>query len=190
MKTQQRISREQLLNQQSCVIWLTGLSGAGKTTLATALSNYLHQEGKLCSVLDGDVLRDGLNAGLSFSETDRTENIRRAAETAKILLNTGVITICSFISPTNELRTLARAIIGDADFIEVFVNSSLATCEQRDVKGLYAKARRGEIPSFTGITAPFDVPSHPAIELRTDQQSIDESLQQLVAYITPYISPK
>jgi adenylylsulfate kinase len=188
MSTAQRTSREQLLHQRSCVIWLTGLSGAGKTTLATALSEQLHSSGKLCTVLDGDVLRDGLNKGLGFSETDRTENIRRAAETAKILLNTGVITICSFISPTNELRTLAKQIIGEDDFIEVFVNSSLAACEKRDVKGLYAKARRGEIPSFTGITAPFDPPQNPAIELRTDEQTVEESLVKLIDCILPQIS--
>jgi adenylylsulfate kinase len=188
MSTSQRTSREQLLQQRSCVIWLTGLSGAGKTTLATALSEQLLNSGKLCTVLDGDVLRDGLNKSLGFSETDRTENIRRAAETAKILLNTGVITICSFISPTNELRTLAKQIIGENDFIEVFVNSSLAACEKRDVKGLYAKARRGEIPSFTGITAPFDAPQNPAIELRTDEQTIEESLSKLIDCILPHIS--
>jgi adenylylsulfate kinase len=182
-----RQQREQLLNQRSCVIWLTGLSGAGKTTLANALSNHLHQSGKLCTVLDGDVLRDGLNKGLGFSETDRTENIRRAAETARILLNTGIITICSFISPTHTLRTMARSIVGENDFIEVFVNSSLATCEQRDVKGLYAKARRGEIPVFTGITAPFEAPLQPAVELRTDQQTEAQSLAQLLQFITPRI---
>lgn len=182
-----RQQREQLLNQHSCVIWLTGLSGAGKTTLANALSNHLHQSGKLCTVLDGDVLRDGLNKGLSFSEADRTENIRRAAETARILLNTGIITICSFISPTHALRAMARSIVGENDFIEVFVNSSLATCEQRDVKGLYAKARRGEIPVFTGITAPFEAPLRPHVELRTDQQTEAQSLAQLLQFIAPRI---
>lgn len=182
-----RQQREQLLNQHSCVIWLTGLSGAGKTTLANALSNHLHQSGKLCTVLDGDVLRDGLNKGLSFSEADRTENIRRAAETARILLNTGIITICSFISPTHALRAMARSIVGENDFIEVFVNSSLATCEQRDVKGLYAKARRGEIPVFTGITAPFEAPLQPHVELRTDQQTEAQSLAQLLQFIAPRI---
>lgn len=182
-----RQQREQLLNQHSCVIWLTGLSGAGKTTLANALSNHLHQSGKLCTVLDGDVLRDGLNKGLSFSEADRTENIRRAAETARILLNTGIITICSFISPTHALRAMAQSIVGENDFIEVFVNSSLATCEQRDVKGLYAKARRGEIPVFTGITAPFEAPLRPHVELRTDQQTEAQSLAQLLQFIAPRI---
>jgi adenylylsulfate kinase len=182
-----RQQREQLLNQRSCVIWLTGLSGAGKTTLATALSKHLHQSGKLCTVLDGDALRDGLNKGLGFSDADRTENIRRAAETARILLNTGIITICSFISPTHEIRAMAKSIIGENDFVEVFVNSSLASCEQRDVKGLYAKARRGEIPAFTGITSPFEAPLQPAIELRTDQQTEAESLAQLLHYIAPRI---
>ncbi|MCU0431996.1 MAG: adenylyl-sulfate kinase [Bacteroidia bacterium] len=179
--------REQLLGQRACVIWLTGLSGAGKTTLANALGNYLHQQGKLCTVLDGDVLRDGLNKGLGFSETDRTENIRRAAETARILLHTGVITICSFISPTHEIRALAKSIIGENDFVEVYVNSSLASCEQRDVKGLYAKARRGEIPSFTGITAPFEAPERPDVEIRTDQYTVEESVAQLIQFISPRI---
>jgi adenylylsulfate kinase len=185
--TNNRISREDLLRQKARVIWLTGLSGAGKTTLAEGLRKELHTQGRLCTVLDGDVLRTGLNNGLGFSETDRTENVRRAAETARILMDTGVITICSFVSPTTALRDLARTIIGADDFIEVFINASLDACEKRDVKGLYAKARRGEIPVFTGISAPFEAPTQPQLTIRTDQQSYEDSLKELLKHITPQI---
>lgn len=182
-----RTAREQLLKQHARVIWLTGLSGAGKTTLAEGLRLQLHAQGKLCTVLDGDVLRTGLNNGLGFSDSDRTENIRRAAEAARILMDAGVITICSFVSPTHAIRDLARTIIGQDDFIEIYINASLAACEQRDVKGLYAKARRGEIPAFTGISAPFEAPKHPRLTIFTDQQAFSDSLTELATFIAPLI---
>lgn len=176
----QRSDREKLLNQQAKVIWLTGLSGSGKTTLAIGLERALHNAGKLAYVLDGDNIRAGINNNLGFSEEDRTENIRRIAEVAKLFANAGVITICCFVSPTRAIRSLAKNIIGENDFLEVYVNASLASCEQRDVKGLYAKARKGEIKDFTGIHQPFEAPEKPWLTIVTDQQSREESLATLV----------
>ncbi len=174
--------KETLLKQKSIVIWMVGLSGSGKSTLARALENTLHEMGHLTQLLDGDNLRVGINNNLSFSPEDRTENIRRAAETAKLFMNAGVITICSFISPTEEIRKMARQIIGKG-YVEVFINCPLAVCEERDVKGLYAKARKGEIKEFTGISAPFEEPQQPEINIDTAQYSLEESHQQLVNQI-------
>jgi adenylylsulfate kinase len=176
----QRGEREQLLGQKAKVIWLTGLSGAGKTTLAIGLERALHAAGKLAYVLDGDNIRAGINSNLGFSEEDRKENIRRTAEVAKLFADAGVITVCSFVSPTIEIRNLARNIIGENDFLEVYVNASLKACEQRDVKGLYAKARKGEINDFTGIHQPFEAPEKPWLTIDTDGQSREESLAQLI----------
>src|SRR5690606_7377244 len=142
--------------------------GSGKSTLARDLEITLFQEGYLTQLLDGDNLRTGINNNLSFSEADRLENIRRAAEVSKLFLSCGVITICSFISPTQQIRDIARQVIGENDFYEVFVNCPIEICEQRDVKGLYKKARNGEIKNFTGIDAPFESPVSPSIEVRTD----------------------
>jgi adenylylsulfate kinase len=176
----QRADREKLLNQKAKVIWLTGLSGSGKTTLAIGLERALHDAGKLAYVLDGDNIRAGINSNLGFSEEDRKENIRRIAEVAKLFAHAGVITICCFVSPTIAIRSLAKSIIGENDFLEVYVNASLESCEQRDVKGLYAKARKGEIKDFTGIHQPFEAPEQPWLTIVTDQQSREESLAQLV----------
>ncbi len=183
-----RGEREQLLGQRAKVLWLTGLSGSGKSTLAAGLQRALHAEGKLVYVLDGDNVRTGINNNLGFSEEDRTENIRRIAEVAKLFLDAGVITICSFVSPTNEIRALAKRIVGENDFLEVFVNASLDACEERDVKGLYAKARKGEIKDFTGIHQPFEAPEKADLELRTDQLSIGESLGQLATFVNKHIA--
>jgi len=183
----QRDDRQKLLGQQARVFWLTGLSGSGKSTLAAGVQHALHAEGKLVYVLDGDNVRAGINNNLGFSEEDRKENIRRIAEVAKLFLDAGVVTICSFVSPTNELRDMAKKIIGENDFFEVYINASLETCERRDVKGLYAKARRGEIKDFTGIDAPFEAPGNPALEIRTDMQSNDDSLQDLLKFIKRHI---
>ena len=150
------------------VVWMVGLSGSGKSTLARALENTLHEKGFLTQLLDGDNLRTGVNNNLGFSKEERLENIRRASEVSKLFMNCGVVTICSFISPTHEIRKMSREIIGADKYFEVFVNSPLEVCEQRDVKGLYAKARKGEIRDFTGIDAPFEAPENPALELRTD----------------------
>ena len=168
-----REEKERLLNQHSLVIWFTGLSGSGKTTLAQHLEQELYKKGYLTQILDGDNIRAGINNNLKFTEEDRKENIRRIAEVAKLLMNSGIITLCSFISPTKEIRDLAKQIIGRENFFEVYVNAPLEVCEQRDVKGLYAKARKGEIKNFTGISSPFDAPEDCDIEVKTDQETIE-----------------
>ncbi len=175
-----RADKEKLLEQEGKAIWFTGLSGSGKTTIAIALEQELNKKGFLTQILDGDNIRAGINNNLGFSDADRTENVRRIAEITKLFVNCGVITICCFVSPTEEIRTLAKKIIGDTDFVEIFVNTPLSICEKRDVKGLYAKARKGEIKDFTGITAPFEAPSNPAIEIKTDEQTIQESVKKIV----------
>ena len=180
----QREDRERLLEQKAKVFWLTGLSGSGKSTLAAGLQRALHAQGKLAYVLDGDNVRAGINNNLGFSEADRTENIRRIAEVAKLFLDAGVITVCSFVSPTNELRALAKSIIGENDFLEIYINAPLVKCEERDVKGLYAKARKGEIKDFTGITAPFEAPLAPDLELKTGEQNEDDSLHALISFVS------
>lgn len=174
-----RSDKERLLKQKGIAIWFTGLSGSGKTTIAIALEKALHERGLLTQVLDGDNIRAGINNNLGFSESDRTENIRRISEVTKLFVNSGVITICCFVSPTEEIRKLAKSIIGEADFFEVFVNTPLEVCEKRDVKGLYAKARKGEIKDFTGISAPFESPQDPSLEL-TDALSIEESVKKII----------
>jgi len=171
-----REDRERLLNQRAKVIWFTGLSGAGKSTLAAALEKELYSRGFLCKLLDGDNIRTGINNNLGFTDEDRKENIRRIAEVCKLFLNCGVITIAAFISPTNEIRKLAKSIIGEEDFIEIFVNPPLQVCEQRDTKGLYKKAREGEIQNFTGISAPFEAPENPDLVIDTSMVSVEESL--------------
>lgn len=183
----QREDRERLLEQTAKVFWLIGLSGSGKSTLAAGLQRNLHAQGKLVYVLDGDNVRAGINNNLAFSESDRTENIRRISEVAKLFLDAGVITICSFVSPTNDLRTLAKSIIGENDFLEIYINAPLATCEERDVKGLYAKARKGEIKDFTGVNAPFEIPTAPDLELKTDLQNEDDSVKALVSFVSRHI---
>jgi adenylylsulfate kinase len=171
----EREAKELLLNQRAVVIWLTGLSGSGKSTLAKALEKKLHDKGILTKLLDGDNLRTGLNNNLGFSENDRHENIRRVAETAKLFVDNGIVTICSFVSPTVLLRTLAQEIIGKDDFLEVFIDASFDACANRDVKGLYKKALDGEIKNFTGLDAPFDIPEHPHQTIDTESLSIEES---------------
>jgi adenylylsulfate kinase len=185
-----REDKEKLLNQRSKVIWCTGLSGAGKTTLAKNLEKALHTKGYLTQVLDGDNIRSGINNNLGFTEEDRVENIRRIAEVSKLLIHSGVITINSFISPTSDIRHMAMDIIGRENFVEIYVNAPLWVCEQRDVKGLYKKAREGKIINFTGIDAPFDVPENPDVEIRTDQLSIEESLNKALKVVLPKIEYK
>jgi adenylylsulfate kinase len=182
-----RKEKEEMLKQHSKVIWLTGLSGAGKTTLAKHLEIELFSRGYLIQILDGDNIRSGINNNLGFSDMDRFENIRRIAEVSKLFVNCGIITINCFISPTEDIRDMARMIIGKADFIEIFVNAPLTVCEERDVKGLYSRARRGEIKDFTGITAPFETPENIDLEIRTDLFSIDESVKQLLDLVLPRI---
>ena len=174
--------KQKLLNQKSLVVWIVGLSGSGKSTLARGLENELHQKGYLTQILDGDNLRSGINNNLSFTANDRIENIRRAAEVSKLFAHCGVITICSLISPTEDIRQMARSIVGEKYF-EVFVNCPLELCESRDVKGLYKKARHGEIKNFTGIDAPFEPPKSPDLEIKTDINSIEYCHKQLVEKI-------
>lgn len=178
--------KEKLLNQHAKTIWMTGLSGSGKTTIAKALEKELHVRGFLTQVLDGDNIRTGINNNLGFSDEDRKENIRRIAEVSKLFVNCGVITINCFVSPTIEIREQAKNIIGE-NFIEVFINTPIEVCEQRDVKGLYKKARAGEIKDFTGISAPFEAPTHPDIEIKTAHQSVDESVDELLNKILPIL---
>lgn len=182
-----REEKEQLLNQRSVMVWFTGLSGSGKSTIAIALERELHQRGLLCRILDGDNIRSGINNNLGFSPADRVENIRRIAEVSKLFVDTGIITIAAFISPNNELREMASSIIGKDDFLEVYVSTPLEECERRDVKGLYAKARRGEIKEFTGISAPFEAPSHPALTLDTSVLSLEQSVNRLLELILPKV---
>lgn len=185
-----RKDKEDLLKQHSVMIWFTGLSGSGKSTIAIALERELHKRGLLCRILDGDNIRSGINNNLGFTEADRVENIRRIAEVSKLFLDTGVITIAAFISPNNDIREMAADIIGQDDFLEVYVSTPLEECERRDVKGLYAKARKGEIKNFTGISAPFEEPARPALTLDTSFLSLEESVNKLLELILPRIQKK
>ena len=175
-----RHDKEQLLGQKGVMLWFTGLSGSGKSTVAIALERELQKRGLLCRILDGDNIRTGINANLGFSADDRRENIRRVAEVAKLFVDTGIITIAAFVSPTEDLRNLAQHIIGKDDFKEIFISTPIEECERRDVKGLYARARRGEVKNFTGISAPFEAPQHPALSLDTSKLSLEESVEQLL----------
>ncbi len=175
----EREAKEKLLGQRAIVVWMTGLSGSGKSTLARALEKRLFKEGVLTKLLDGDNLRTGLNNDLGFSAEDRNENIRRVAETAKLFLDGGLVTICSFVSPTKDLRAMAQEIIGATDFYEVFIKASFDECASRDVKGLYEKALKGEIKDFTGLDAPFEEPEKPAVLVDTEKYNQEESLDLL-----------
>ena len=171
------------------MIWFTGLSGSGKSTIAIALERELHRRGILCRILDGDNIRSGINNNLGFTETDRVENIRRIAEVSRLFVDTGIVTLAAFISPNNDIREMAARIIGKDDFVEVYVSTPLEECERRDVKGLYAKARRGEIKNFTGISAPFEAPLHPSLTLDTSVLSVEESVNELLTLVLPKIRP-
>lgn len=189
-KILKREDKEKLLNQHSIVIWITGLSGSGKTTIAKDLEIELHKRGYLTKLLDGDNVRTGINNNLSFSEEDRKENIRRIAEVSKLFMMGGVILINCFISPTKEIRDQARNIIGEQDFFEIYVNTPLEVCEKRDIKGLYAKARAGLIKNFTGIDSPYEEPQNPAVEVKTEELSIEESVQKILDRLLPRIEYK
>ena len=179
---------ENRLRQKARVIWLCGLSGSGKSTLADALSQVLFEKGFFCVLLDGDRTRMGLNKDLGFSNADREENLRRVAELCKLMVEDGIIVIASFISPLKSHRTMLRQIVGEEDFLLIYTNSSLEQCEKRDVKGLYRKARTGEIKDFTGISAPFEEPQAPFLQLNTDQQSVAECSDALLDAILPKIN--
>lgn len=182
-----RSDKETLLRQRAKVFWFTGLSGSGKTTIAKGLERALHEKEFLVMVLDGDNVRAGINNNLGFLDADRKENIRRIAEVAKLFLGCGVITICCFVSPTNEIRKLAQDIIGKEDFLEVYVNTPVEECERRDVKGLYAKARAGEVKDFTGISAPFEVPLHSDLEIKTQGRTEEQSVAEALRFALPLI---
>ena len=178
-----REDKEQLLGQRGLMVWFTGLSGSGKSTVAMSVERELHKRGILCRILDGDNIRSGINNNLGFSQEDRRENIRRIAEVGKLFVHTGIVTLACFVSPTEDIREMARGIIGSEDFKEVFVSTPLEECERRDVKGLYARARRGEVKDFTGISAPFEAPAHPALSIDTSRLSLEESTMAVAEMI-------
>jgi len=178
-----REDKEQLLRQRGIMIWMTGLSGSGKSTVGIGVERELHKRGILCRILDGDNIRAGINSNLGFSEEDRRENIRRIAEIGKLFVDTGIVTIACFVSPTLELRQMAREIIGEKDFHEVYIATPLEECERRDVKGLYARARRGEVKDFTGISAPFEPPAAPDLSLDTSRMTLEEEVKAVVGLI-------
>jgi adenylylsulfate kinase len=182
--------RKRAMMQEPRLIWLTGLSGAGKTTLALRVEQYFFSKGFKVFILDGDNVRNGLCNDLGFSEESRKENLRRVAEVATLMLDAGLIIISAFISPNAEDRMAIKKIVGEQRFIEVYVNCSVEICEERDVKGLYAKARNGIIPNFTGISAPYDAPLSPDLELQTGDETIDESVQKLIQIVEPVITYK
>ncbi|RLD59406.1 MAG: adenylyl-sulfate kinase [Bacteroidetes bacterium] len=186
-KILKRTDKESLLNQRGKVIWLSGLSGSGKTTIAKGIEEVLHREGFVCQVLDGDNIRSGINNNLGFSLEDRLENIRRISEVSKLFINCGIITINSFISPTEKIRQIAKDIIGADDFVSVYINAPVSVCEQRDVKGLYKKARAGEIKDFTGVDTVFEPPVDPDVEVKTDELSIGDSVDVILSHILPLI---
>ena len=179
--------KEKLLNQKGKVFWLTGLSGSGKTTIALQLEKELFKLGFLVQILDGDNIRAGINNNLSFSEADRAENIRRISEVSKLFLNCGVITINCFVSPTKKMRQNAKKIIGKENYYEIFINADLETCEKRDVKELYKKARSGEIKNFTGIDTEYEKPNNPSLEVDTSLLSLDQSIEIILKNILPQI---
>lgn len=183
-----REDKENLLGQNSVALWLTGLSGSGKSTLAIALERELQQRGFLCRILDGDNIRSGINKNLGFSEDDRVENIRRIAEITKLFVDSGIITIAAFISPEESMRKMAAEIIGEENFKEVYISTPIEECERRDVKGLYAKARRGEIKNFTGIDAPFEPPTSPTISIDTSKLIMSECVDNLLGMVLPIVT--
>ena len=172
--------RQRLMNQRPRLIWFTGLSGSGKSTLAVQLEAALHAEGFKTYLLDGDNIRSGLNKDLTFTDEGRVENIRRISEVCKLFLDAGVVLLSAFISPFQADRDQVRSIVGNENYLEVFVDAPLEVCEQRDVKGLYKKARAGEVKNFTGISSPYERPAHPDVVIATDKMSVEESLKVLM----------
>jgi len=178
-----RKHREDRQGNQSFVLWFTGLSGSGKSTLARAVEQSLFENNLRSFILDGDNIRQGLNGDLGFSNEDRLENIRRISEVSRLFINAGVVVLVAFITPLNQYRTLARSIIGDEDYVEIYVSSSLKDCEVRDPKGLYARARRGEIQNFTGIDAPFEEPVSPSLTIDTQLHNLEESVEEILSFL-------
>lgn len=187
-RMQSRADKERQLGQRGMTLWFTGLSGSGKSTIAVALERKLSERGVLCRILDGDNVRSGINRGLGFSNEDRRENIRRIAEVCRLFTETGIVTLATFVSPTNELRAMARAIIGDADYREIYISTPIEECERRDVKGLYKKARQGFIKDFTGVTSPFEAPISPALVIDTTNRSVEECVNDILSMIQKSIN--
>lgn len=187
---QTKVSVEQrasLLNQKPCLLWFTGLSGSGKSTLAMQLEAVLHQQGFKTYLLDGDNVRAGLNSDLTFGDAARQESIRRIGEVAKLMLDAGLVVIASFISPFHKDREKVKALVGESNYIEIFVDCPIEVCEARDVKGLYKKARAGEIKEFTGISSPYEAPQNPDLIIKSDEQPIQDSLNLLLTKVLPRI---
>ncbi len=178
-----REDRNRKNKHRSLVLWFTGLSGSGKSTIASHLEQRLFKAGIQTFALDGDNIRSGLNKGLTFTREDRFENNRRIAEVAKLFLDAGMITITAFISPLKEDRDQAKNVIGNENFLEIFVNTPLKVCEERDVKGFYKKARAGEIKNFTGISAPYEAPEDPDFEIRTEEESVEDAVDRLFSFL-------
>ena len=192
VKQQYKITKADRINslhQQPMIIWLTGLSGSGKSTIADLLEQELAAKGVHTYLLDGDNIRHGLNKNIDFTDDGRKENIRRIGEVAKLFLDAGIVVITAFISPFQEDRDAVRKLVGQREFVEVFVDCPLEICEKRDVKGLYAKARKGEIPHFTGISSPFEIPAHPEIIVNTDQQDLSFCVNQILSFTLKSIKP-
>ena len=175
--------RRKLNKHNSFLIWVTGLSGSGKSTIANELQNALHKKGIKTYILDGDNIRNGINHNLSFSPEDRAENNRRIAEISKLFIDAGIVVIAAFISPYQKDRKEVQNIVSPVNFVEVFVNTSLEECEKRDVKGLYKKARKGEIKNFTGISAPYEAPQNPDVEIKTEEETVEESVHKIITHI-------
>ncbi len=182
-RMESREDKQRQLHQRGITVWFTGLSGSGKSTMAIAVERRLSQMGIFSRILDGDNIRTGINRGLGFSEEDRKENIRRIAEVCKLFTETGIVTLAAFVSPTNELRNMAREIISADDFAEIYVATPLEECERRDVKGLYAKARRGEIKDFTGISSPFEAPIAPTLSIDSTGRDVEECVDEVLKVI-------
>jgi adenylylsulfate kinase len=183
-----KADRERMLNQRALLVWFTGLSGSGKSTLAVQLEAQLHERGYKTYLLDGDNIRAGINKDLTFSDEGRVENIRRIGEVSKLMMDAGIVVLSAFISPFRSDRQQVKNIVGAETFVEVFVDAPLEICEQRDVKGLYKKARAGEVRNFTGIDSPYEAPESPDIHIRTDELSVDQSIEKLLTFIAPRIA--
>lgn len=177
-------------NHNSFLMWYTGLSGSGKSTIANVVEQELHKKGIKTYILDGDNIRQGINSDLSFSPEDRTENIRRIAETANLMVDAGLVVLAAFVSPYKKDRENIKSIVKDVNFVEIYVNTSIEECEKRDVKGLYKKARAGEIKNMTGISAPYEAPDNPDIEIKTENVSLEQAVKQIIEYITPKLKLK
>ncbi|MDX1470418.1 MAG: adenylyl-sulfate kinase [Flavobacteriaceae bacterium] len=179
--------RAKLMGHKPMLLWFTGLSGSGKSTIANVVEQRLHSQGIKTYVLDGDNIRNGINKNLSFSQEDREENNRRVGEVAKLMVDAGLVVLAAFVSPYKKGRDNIRKMLNDANFVEIFVNASLEECEKRDVKGLYEKARKGEIKNMTGISDPYEAPENPEIEIVTDKMTVEESVQKILDYVRPLL---